>query len=595
MINLLKEKHITNANVYVNGKKTEFVSLSLEQTLGEHHTFSVTLDYDKLKKSFLSNPKEQMELIGKPLDIDLQQGADSGNAYEFRGIICDIIHEGQEGKHGFLIIEGMSPTILLERGKRLDIFSNMDLKTVFQEVTAGAGSGLSCVNQPVYTGQLDFLMQYQESDWEFLKRLSAITGETLLYTGRDLVFGEHKEFKEIEVTYDKEITRFQFGAKLIPNHFSHYQYLPEKDEALKQNAPASVENSNEYIDTASEGAKEVTQKRPVYTPLAISVQDQGSLEEIVKREKISNASQTVYVKGTAKTCVARIGRLLTINMPIDMIGAKPLGTYRVVKVKHTIDQNNRYESEFEAVPASLKFLPVPEIKLPVAESILAKVIKNNDPKGLGRVVVEFPFAQDRVSNTWLRVMSPDAGSSGDVPQNRGLVFIPEVGDQVMVGFEFGDPNQPYVMGSMFHGKNGTGGGGSNATKSIFTRSGTQITFNDGQKSIHISDPSGNTWDMDGNGTISVNAPSCFKVNSGGSSLTMNASGEITISASTSVEIKVGETTTLSMKTSSIDVTSGQNTISGTNFITGGDTKIDKGNVTIEGTVVTIKGSPVNIN
>ncbi len=510
MINLLNEKHITNANVYVAGEKVEFVSLVLEQSFGEHHTFSVTLDYDVLKQSFLANPLEEIKLIGKFLDIDLQQGSDSANTYEFRGIICDIIHEAGEGKHGFLIIEGSSPTILLERGKRLDIFSHMNLKNIFEEVTAGiVNKSLSCVNQPVYTGELDFLMQYQESDWEFLQRLSAITGETLFYTGRDLVFGDYKDWKETVVTYDEEITRFKFGSRLIPNHFSRYQYLTEQDDTIEQQAPASIENSNEYIDTASDRSKEITENRPVYTPASLLVNDKGALDELVKREKTTNAAQVVYIKGTAKTCVARIGRLLTVNMAKNMLEARNLGTYRVTKVKHTIDQNHRYSGEFEAVPASLKFISSMQYNSPVADSVRATVIKNTDPKGQGRVRVEFPFAQNRANETWIRVMTQDAGVSSEGTENRGMVCIPEIGDQVMIGFEFGDPNRPYVMGSMFHGKNtkSQGGGDGNHIKTFTDKSGSYYKFNSKEGSVEIhSKKGGSTIKIDGKGSISIDSP-----------------------------------------------------------------------------------------
>ncbi len=532
MINLLSEKHITNAHVYIEGEKTEFVSLELEQVLGEHHGFSVVLDYDRMKKPLLSNPLEQLKLIGKLLDIDLLQGADSSNVYEFRGIICDVSHEAREGRHGFLIIEGMSPTVLLERGKRLDIFSNMDLKQVFDEVTAGVvNKNFSCVNQPVYSGQVDFLMQYQESDWEFLQRLSSITGETLFYTGRDLVFGEYKDWKETTVTYDEEITQVKFGSRLLPNHFTRYQYLAEKDDTIEQEAPVSIENANDYINAASDGSKELTEGRPFYSPVSLPVNDKGALDEMAKREKTTNASRSIYVKGKAKTCVARIGRLLTIGMPKDMPQAKSLGTYRVIKVKHIIDQNHRYSGEFEAIPAELKFMSLMEPKIPAADSVIATVTKNVDPQGQGRILVEFPFAKDRVNETWIRVMTQDAGLGDEEAKNRGMVSIPEIGDQVMIGFEFGDPNRPYVMGSMFHGKNteNQGGGEGNHIKTFTDKSGSYYKFNSKEGSIELySKKGGSKVNIDGQGNITISTPNTITISA--TDININASNSINLKA-----------------------------------------------------------------
>lgn len=55
---------------------------------------------------------------------------------------------------------------------------------------------------------------------------------------------------------------------------------------------------------------------------------------------------------------------------------------------------------------------------------------------------------------FIRMMSPDAGGTDQVSQNRGYVAIPEVGDQVMVGFVHNHPDRPFVMGGMFHGQVG---------------------------------------------------------------------------------------------------------------------------------------------
>lgn len=580
----LNEKHITNAFVYIEGEKVEFVSLSLEQSFGEHHKFSVKLDYDVFKKSFLNNPLTQVELIGKQLDIDLQQGNESSNVYEFRGVICEVIQEAEQGRHGFLILEGFSPTILLERGKRLDIFSNLELNRVFEEVINGLSNNLPSFNKPVYTGQVQFLMQYWETDWEFLQRLSAISGETLFYTGRDLVFGQYEDWETIEATYDKEITGFKFGSKLISNSFSRYQYLETKDETIDQDAPSSVEGSNDYINMASERGKDLMDRRPAKTPLLMPVEDKGSLDDLVNREKTANAAKTIYINGTAKTCVARIGRLLSVNMPENIPEAKGLGVYRITKVKHIIDQNHHYESEFEGVPASLKFLPTPELKIPVADSIRATVIKNDDPQGQGRVRVEFPFAQDRVSEVWLRVMTPDAGSSDSVSKNRGMVFVPDIGDQVMVGFEFGDPNRPYVMGSMFHGKNSEGGGVGNRTRSLTDKTGSTVTLNGEEGSVRIKDKSGSDSSiiLDGSQNIILESGASLSVTIAQKQamLNMDSEGNISITGMNNISLAVGgsliemTSNNISISGETVDILGSKNHIKGNTDINGGNVKIN---------------------
>ena len=137
-------------------------------------------------------------------------------------------------------------------------------------------------------------------------------------------------------------------------------------------------------------------------------------------------------------------------------------------------------------------------------------------------------------------MTPDAGTSGEVATNRGMVFIPEIGDHVMLGFRYNDPNRPFVMGSLFNGTIGAGGSSNNNIKSIYTRTGSTITFDEGASSILVKDPSGNTWFMDGAGNISVTAPN-----------------DITITAGKNMSVNVGENLSI-IAGENISETAGQN-------------------------------------
>ena len=110
------------------------------------------------------------------------------------------------------------------------------------------------------------------------------------------------------------------------------------------------------------------------------------------------------------------------------------------------------------------------------------------------------------------MMSPDAGGTDQVSQNRGYVAIPEVGDQVMVGFVHNHPDRPFVMGGMFHGQVGLGGGADNRVKSIQTRSGHRIVFTE-DESIIITDKSGNEIHLDTTGSnINITAPETMTLN-----------------------------------------------------------------------------------
>ena len=116
------------------------------------------------------------------------------------------------------------------------------------------------------------------------------------------------------------------------------------------------------------------------------------------------------------------------------------------------------------------------------------VTNNQDPEGLGRVKLKFPWLSDEEESDWARVASPMAG------KERGLWLLPEVEDEVLVAFERGDIRYPYVIGSLWS-KNAppplSNDDGKNDLRILKSRSGHVIRLNDkdGEESIEIVDKS----------------------------------------------------------------------------------------------------------
>jgi uncharacterized protein involved in type VI secretion and phage assembly len=109
--------------------------------------------------------------------------------------------------------------------------------------------------------------------------------------------------------------------------------------------------------------------------------------------------------------------------------------------------------------------------------VIGIVTSNKDTEGLGRVKVNFPWRGEKDESFWARVASPMAGN------DRGIVFYPEVDDEVLVAFEHGDVNQPYVIGALWNGKDKppeTNADGKNNVRKIKSRSGHEIIFSDEQ-------------------------------------------------------------------------------------------------------------------
>ena len=200
-------------------------------------------------------------------------------------------------------------------------------------------------------------------------------------------------------------------------------------------------------------------------------------------------------------------------------------TYRIIEIKHVYEPGDYY-NEFVGIPDLFNAAPYIDTEaVPKGEEQPARVVDNNDPMGMGRVRVQFPWQEDKGQKTpWIRLIQPHSGAG------KGFHFIPEIGEEVLVGHESQNAEKPFVLGTHYNGgETSSYHTRGNDKKVIHTRSGTKIILNDAEGSVFIEDPSGNTYLMDGAGNINVNAPN-----------------DMTFTAGKNMNINVGQNMTTSV-------------------------------------------------
>jgi len=141
------------------------------------------------------------------------------------------------------------------------------------------------------------------------------------------------------------------------------------------------------------------------------------------------------------------------KLKISGVGTKFSGTYRVAKAVHAITGGGGYTTSFSNSVGEHTILGQAGGGNSGANSVdsivVGLVTNNSDPQKQGRVKVQFPYLTEQES-FWAPVLLPAAG------KERGLSMLPVVGEQVVVAFENGDSSFPYVLGSVFNGKDTPG-------------------------------------------------------------------------------------------------------------------------------------------
>jgi uncharacterized protein involved in type VI secretion and phage assembly len=169
-----------------------------------------------------------------------------------------------------------------------------------------------------------------------------------------------------------------------------------------------------------------------------------------------------------------------------------------------------------------------------AKGVAIGIVRDNkDSSGMGRVKVSFPWHSQPQQSYWARVATPMAG------KNRGIYFIPEVNDEVLVAFERGDVRFPYVVGSLWNGPDPApqnNGDGKNDVRVIHSRSDHKITINDGsQPLVQVELADGKRLTLDQNGIE-------LDDNQGNTVTIQSSAGSITVQAATSLSLKAPQIT-----------------------------------------------------
>ena len=521
-------------SVHIDGKEqtSRINSLHIQQALNSCCDFELVETIATRKTLWQGQSQELLKQVGKNVIIRLSFPRGK-NTFQFSGFITEVVIDSDTptttgSSENKIRIIGKGSPIVLDDSPAMNSFVDQDLKNIVEKVFKNKYFDLTCI--PKFKSIIPYAMQYKESRWEFLNRLSAIYNELLYFDGSKLIFGGVIDEHSDDFTIGEDITEFKVSSKTLPFKYTLYNYNAEDDEYIYSDTEEEVRPRNAYTQNVFQDPENLYSQRgmlpaQVPTPLA------GDTARLQQSKYQQALGKMHCVEGKTRNSLVRLGSLIYVKFP-SLFEKENMGEYRVISVEHCVDRDDYY-NHFVAVPLGMEYsLYEPKT---IAYPEIAEVVANNDPKKQGRVQVRFFWQKMLAEQTpWIRVQSPDAGVLTDKSGNRGFQFIPEVGDQVMVSYEGGNPHRPYVSGSMYHGKNAKEV--SNNIRSITTKSGSTIVFddNDGKEKITIKDKNGNIILLDTKAkSIEITAPE---------NIVMKAKN-ITLEAESRIEAKAKENIT----------------------------------------------------
>ncbi|RIV25434.1 type VI secretion system tip protein VgrG [Fibrisoma montanum] len=475
-----------NVTVSIGGTKlTHFTSLRVDQSLFTHHTFEIVVPYEYLDdKNELFFKTAHQKLVGQGTEIDITPFYKKiPGKFVFKGIVTELLLRNNSELVNSYVIRGHSPTFLAEDGVQRRSFIQQTLGQIFDAVLKPYPFNKTV--GPKYTARIDYKAQYDESNFDFLNRLAAEYGEWFYYDGQQLIVG--KPGTQAQPFVIDGVQHFDMAVSLKPNRFAmrHYNYVKHEAYAGAGTAVGGLGNLGTFAYGQSQGL--FTQAAQLW-PLR-DIQFQGELDNAIQAVNATNATDLVRFHGAGENPNLSVGTIVNVTgQKLTAPGQYKqdnAGSYRITGISHTVDQIGNYENFFEAVPDTAEFPPRnPTVRMPVALPEIATVIKNTDPLKLGRIQVQFHWPnQLEGKSSWIRVAFPYTGSS------RGMLFIPEKDDQVVISYEANHVDFPIVVGSIYHKSPANDYWfDNNYQKIIRTKGGNKLVFKDkpGEQEIFIT-------------------------------------------------------------------------------------------------------------
>ncbi|WP_343660800.1 phage baseplate assembly protein V [Chryseobacterium sp.] len=538
----ISENHIPGINrvvkldIVIEGKVIKhFKHFRLQQSVKSHHYFELTLAHDTLDGVQDHDLEEAQQFLGKRLTVVFKYKDVEGSPERtFVGVITKVGFSQENHSLGNIVLKGYSPTILLDAAPHTQSFGGdkpVNMGIIAEEVIKQGieSSKFDVKINAKASSQILYSAQYNETHYNYLCRMAEAYGEQFYYDGEILHFGNMPpQNKSLELIYGSNVSDVNVELKAVHIKPQFYGYNSSSNAKL-----ISGETPIKHVGNLAQTAYKKNEGIFKTPSLQVApIKAATDMDVVISQTSLagSKAVEVFTVSGGTTIPFLYPGCVADINMrKTDTNKTAYFTKLMMTEVIHEVDTLGHYKGRFEAIASDTGYMPTPEFTMPIAQPQIATVISNTDPLGQGRVTVRFDWQLHDTTN-FIRMMAPDAGGTDQITQNRGYVAIPEVGDQVMVGFVHNHPDRPFVMGGMFHGGTALGGGADNHLKSIQTRSGIRILMNDAEGSVNIIDPSGNNYFMDGKGNIVVTAPK---------NMTFNAGEDLNINVGKDMKTSVG--------------------------------------------------------
>lgn len=520
---------------------------------------------------------------------NFQEGSQNANI-EFEGFISNA-RAYREASEYYIQVTALSNDAKMFSHPNNYMFNDYKLADIITEMVKSE-YGLELEGKPAHDSTIHYTVQYNEGDYQFLQRMAVRYGEWMFSTGKKLHFGKLENQEEIQLKYPSQ-DMSEYNVKLQTSHinYGYYNMLYNHRNALSyglgtsQEITGSALNDSTWVSSKqvySRVTRRVTQGAGLESDNEVTgfkEQEDENIklhaEPLFAEQRRIRSNMVVY-SGTSYCSRMKIGSKLTIKD--DYISSDSSKKSEVEQdvilitgLTHTFNVNGEYENNFQGIPATIDYPPYTDQNIfPRCDHpVRAVVIDTEDPKHWGRIRVRFPWQQreywgkhgDKEKNgisPWIHVAQPYNGANDQDGGFFGVHLIPEIFTTVLVDFEEGNYERPYVCCCFFDKEYPVDSKwypGANNVKAIRTASGHTIEIHD----TETADDLGNSGYI----RIYDNKKNHYEVilSTERSLIKLRSVGNIELDAGNDIIMKAGKNIKMTAKKENVEITATEKDIS----------------------------------
>lgn len=368
--------------------------------------------------------------------------------FMIEGEITGIEMHFNEKSEAPIIVRGYDISHRLHRGRHNRSFLNETDTSIVEKIAKEVG---------IKKGRIDpsgepheYVFQENQTNMEFLRERAARIGFEFFITEDKLNFCKPQSQNSLSLKWLIDIshfsTRITSAEQVSAVEVRSWDYTQKKLITSTASSEKVITKTGNKQGSRVSTEYNLNNKPPKMTVVDQPVSTAKQAEAMAQALCDELGGEYVYADAKAEgNPQIRPGKLIKL----EGMGDRFDGEYYVTETRHFYNQRI-YSTEFSVRglrSGSLLTTISPQVHLQPGQTFLAGIVTDNkDPKGWGRVKVKFPTLTEEHASHWARVVASGAANG------RGFDCLPEVNDEVLVGFEHGDIHRPYVIGGVWNGK-----------------------------------------------------------------------------------------------------------------------------------------------